>query len=107
MAGPKELKRIIVEAIAEVQTASGRLMPETLRAGMNPFDHCQGWSSLNGREATAIIAARLDMEVSDKDSFFVDGTGKQKRARSLSEIVQTVQKIADKSKQVAHVGSRR
>ncbi len=80
----KHLAQLLAEAIAEIETKCGRSQPE-VRPDLRPVVDLDGWDSLIGLEATALVEEKLGQEL-DCDSLFVTDS-KRPRARTIEEIV--------------------
>jgi acyl carrier protein len=84
----KEIEELIVAALRDLQTVSGRewidLGPES-----RPLDDLDGFDSLSAVEVTAAIEQTLECKF-ENESIFVSDDGK--RALNLKQITQLVEK---------------
>jgi hypothetical protein len=88
------IRAALCACIAETLQLSGKPVPQFKDPDI-PLQDYAGLDSHCGIEIT--VAVEIALEVADLgNNLFVNGTGKQAKARTLSEIVETVAKIVKK-----------
>ena len=92
-----DIKTTVLAVLREVQEISGRPYAE-IKDDDTPFEALDGFDSLIGIEATAMIEARLGCEL-DAMSVFVSEDGR--RALTLSETCEQVVSLVESKKETA------
>ena len=83
----KDIINKVIQAIAEVQEASGRA-DNGIVASTCPLTDVEGFDSLCGVEATVMFSKSLGVTLPEKCNPFISEDGK--RAKSVSEIADTL-----------------
>lgn len=82
-----EIVSKVVEAITQVQEASGR--PSSgIDASMRPIQDVEGFDSLSGVEATVVLSEALGIDLPEECNPFISRDGK--RALSVEEIADSL-----------------
>ncbi len=76
----------VIEAVTRVQEASGRTVND-IGADTRPLEDIEGFDSLSGVEASAVLSEALGFEIQDNAFLSQHGRG----SLSVSEIAENVQ----------------
>lgn len=88
-----EIRNLVTNELKAVQEISGRKYTQ-LDQGDKPLEKLDGFDSLIGVEATALIESRIGCEI-PRDSLFISANGK--RASTMAEIFNYLENLVNAS----------
>src|SRR5262245_61612608 len=90
-----QIRKTVLSALQEIQEMSGREWV-SLSDSSKPIGALSGFDSHNGVEFTCAIEEELECNISDDENLCVeDLPNGRRRARSITEIVNVISKLAE------------
>lgn len=84
-----DIKKAVLDTITEIQSLSGRQIPDKLEDDECPIGSVDGFDSINAVEATVILSTKLNCEIDFNPFISEKGT----KALNLSQIVSRLNKL--------------
>ncbi|SRR5947207_2320665 len=60
---PEEVKELVIQVITEIQTLSGRLVPDDIYDELHPIGEFDGFDSINAVEMTSLLSEYLGYDI--------------------------------------------